>query len=387
MARLTPQTLIRLACLAIGCFALAACTPKAEEKKPAGPPATLITTAKVSARALDITENTLGTLEPLIDPKIGAEVPGRVIKVLTHAGQRVRKGDTMALIDPSDLALAVRSDSAELQRLKSLLEQQERLVKRQKDLVGKGFVSQNAVDDAVAQRDALRAQLTAAQVRAESGRSNEGKARVVAPIDGEVETQIVATGDYVKVGDPLFKMVSNRRLRAILPYPEAAAARIRRGQPVRITSPQTPGVEVNGKVEDIRPVISAGSRSIDVIVRFDNETGLLAGGTINGSVLIDRRTGAVLVPEQSVVLRPAGTVVYAVSDGKAAQRIVSTGTRSGGMVEITKGLAGGETVALDGAGFLSDGAPVSIKETAKKEAANKDNASPDAARQTTATRQ
>ncbi|MBK8336576.1 MAG: efflux RND transporter periplasmic adaptor subunit [Sterolibacteriaceae bacterium] len=363
---------------------LTACAPKAEEKKPAGPPPTIITTTKISAHALDVTENTLGTLESLIDPKIGAEVPGRVIQVLTHAGQRVRKGDTMALIDPSDLALAVRSDSAELQRLKSLLEQQERLVKRQKDLVGKGFVSQNAVDDAVAQRDALRAQLAAAQVRAESGRSNEGKARVVAPIDGEVETQIVATGDYVKVGDPVFKMVSNRRLRAILPYPEAAAARIRRGQPVRITSPQTPGLVVNGKVEDIRPVISAGSRSIDVIVRFDNETGLLAGGTINGSVLIDRRDGAVLVPEQSVVLRPAGTVVYAVADGKASQRIVSTGTRSGGMVEITQGLRGGETVALDGAGFLSDGAAVSIKEDARKETANKDVANPKAARQATA---
>lgn len=392
MPRLLQQKLIPVACLAIGCLTLAACAPRAEEKKPAGPPPTLITTTRISAHALDVTENTLGTLESLIDPKIGAEVPGRVIQVLTHAGQRVRKGDTMALIDPSDLALAVRSDSAELQRLKSLLEQQERLVKRQKDLVGKGFVSQNAVDDAIAQRDALRAQLAAAQVRAESGRSNEGKARVVAPIDGEVETQIVATGDYVKVGDPLFKMVSNRRLRAILPYPETAAARIRRGQPVRITSPQTPGVEVNGKVEDIRPVVSAGSRSIDVIVRFDNETGLLAGGTINGSVLIDRRDGAVLVPEQSVVLRPAGTVVYAVADGKASQRIVSTGTRSGGMVEITQGLRGGETVALDGAGFLSDGAAVTIKEAAStqaanKQATNKDAANPEAARQAAAPKQ
>ena len=368
MFRTPPHRLIVLACV---CLALGACAPKAEEKKSTGPAATLITTTEVSTRPLEVTETTLGTLESLIDPKIGAEVPGRVIKVLSHAGQRVRKGDTMALIDPSDLALAVRSDSAELQRLKSLLEQQERLVKRQKDLVSKGFVSQNAVDDAIAQRDALRAQLAAAQARSESGRSNEGKARVVAPIDGEVETQIVATGDYVKVGDPLFKMVSNRRLRAILPYPETAAARIRRGQEVRITSPQSPQLVVTGKVEDIRPMVSAGSRAIDVIVRFDNDTGLLAGGTINGAVLVDKREDAVLVPEQSVVLRPAGTVVYAVVDGKAVQRIVTTGARKAGMVEITKGLGGAETLALDGAGFLSDGAAVSIKETAKQAVATK----------------
>lgn len=368
MLRLRSNSLILLTC---ACLAPVACAPKAEEKKSAAPPSTLITTTQVSARSIEVTEDTLGTLESLIDPKIGAEVPGRVIKVLTHAGQRVRKGETMALLDPSDLALAVRSDTAELQRLKSLLEQQERLVQRQKDLVSKGFVSQNAVDDAVAQRDALRAQLAAAQARSESGRSNEEKARVVAPIDGEVETQIVAPGDYVKVGDPLFKMVSNSRLRAILPYPETSAARIRRGQPVRIASPQSPGLVVTGKVEDIRPVVSAGSRAVDVLVRFDNESGLLAGGTINGSVLIDKRDNAVLVPEQSVVLRPAGTVVYAITGGKAAQRAVTTGARKAGMVEITKGLAGGETVALDGAGFLSDGASVSVKETAKPAAVAK----------------
>ena len=57
--------------------------------------------------------------------------------------------------------------------------------------------------------------------------------KVVAPVDGIVETQIVSPGDYVKVGDPLFRLVSNRVLRAHLPFPEAAAARIRAGQPVR----------------------------------------------------------------------------------------------------------------------------------------------------------
>lgn len=362
---------LHLSVAAVLASTLVACTPKAEEKKPAGPPATLITSTRAVPQTLEVTEDTLGTLESLIDPKIGAEVPGRVIKVLTHAGQRVKKGDTMALIDPTDLALAVRSDSAELQRLESLLDQQERLVQRQKDLVAKGFVSQNAVDDAVAQRDALRAQVAAAQVRSEAGQTNHEKTRVIAPIDGEVETQIVATGDYVKVGDPLFRMVSTKRLRAILPYPETSASQIRRGQPVRITSPQSPGLVVTGSVEDIRPVVSAGSRAVDVIVRFDNEGGLLAGGTINGSVLIERREKAVLVPEQSVVLRPAGSVVYVVADGKAQQRIVATGSRKGGMIEITKGLQGGESLALDGAGFLSDGAAVAIKEAPRQTAATK----------------
>ena len=69
------------------------------------------------------------------------------------------------------------------------------------------------------------------------GRRNVGKTRVLAPIDGEVEAQIVAVGDYVKVGDPLFHLVGVQRLRARLPLPESAAQRLRPGLRVLLGSP------------------------------------------------------------------------------------------------------------------------------------------------------
>jgi RND family efflux transporter MFP subunit len=344
---------------------LLGCAPQAEEKKPAGPPPTQITVTQARMVALDVTEDTLGTLEAVIDPKIGAEVAGRVVKVLARPGDKVRKGQLVCVLDDTDLAIQTRSDAAEIQRLEALLAQQERLVGRQQNLVGRGFISQNAVDDALAQRNALRAQLAAARARADAGQSNLGKARVLAPVDSEIETQIVAPGDYVKVGDPLFKFVSNKRLRAHLPFPEAAAAKMRRGLPVRITSPQAPGKTVEGEIDDIRPSVTESSRALDVIARFDNSQGLLSGGTINASVVVDRKLNVIVVPEQSVVLRPAGKVAYVVSDGRAQQRIVETGAKQGGVVEIVSGLAEGETVALDGAGFLTQGALVSIQERGK----------------------
>jgi hypothetical protein len=92
---------------------------------------------------------------------------------------------------------------------------------------------------------------------------------------------------------------------------------------------------------------------------------------VNATVVIARREDAVLVPEQSVVLRPAGKVVYAVADGRAQQRIVEVGAKRGGLVEIVKGLADGETVALDGAGFLTHNAAVTVKETARAAAQGK----------------
>jgi multidrug efflux pump subunit AcrA (membrane-fusion protein) len=86
-------------------------------------------------------------------------------------------------------------------------------------------------------------------------------------------------------------------------------------------------------------------------------------------VIISARAEALTVPEQSVVLRPAGKVVYVITelDGqkKAQQKVVKAGAKRGGRVEILDGLAGGETIALDGAGFLTNGATVAVKEAAK----------------------
>jgi hypothetical protein len=86
-------------------------------------------------------------------------------------------------------------------------------------------------------------------------------------------------------------------------------------------------------------------------------------------VITGRNENAVVVPEQSVVLRPAGKVVYLIADGKAKQQAVQVGSKQRGLVEISSGLKGGETVALDGAGFLSDGAVVNVREMPKTEGA------------------
>jgi RND family efflux transporter MFP subunit len=351
-------------------FCLAACQ-KAEEKKPSGPPPTLITVTQARAGAMEIVEETLGTLEALLDPRIGAEIPGRVVRVLAGAGKTVRKGELLAVVDATDFALQNRADEAERKRAEALLAQQERVVERQQKLAQKGFISQNAADDAKAQRDALREQLAASHARGDMSRRSQGKAHVTAPFDGVIETQIASVGDYVKVGDPLFQLVSPRRLRAHLPFPESAAPRLQKGQEVILTSPLLPGAKFKARVSDIKPGVSEAGRALDVIVDLDNREGLRSGGTVNAAVIVASREDAVLVPEQSIVLRPAGKVVYAVAEGRAQQRIVEVGAKRGGMVEILKGLAAGETVALDGAGFLSHTAAVTVKDTARAAASGK----------------
>ena len=115
-------------------------------------------------RTLEIYEEVVGTIENVIDPTVGAEVAGRVTRVTGFTGKKVKKGELIAEIDAADFQIQQRADQAEIGRLTSLLEQQERVVERQQKLVGKAS-SRRTIDDAVAQRNALRQQLAAARAR------------------------------------------------------------------------------------------------------------------------------------------------------------------------------------------------------------------------------
>lgn len=326
-----------------------------------GPQTVLITAAAVQPRTLEIYEEVVGTIENVIDPTIGAEVAGRVTRVTGFTGRKVAKGELIAEIDAADFQIQARADQAEIGRLTSLLEQQERVVERQAKLVGQGFISQNVVDDALAQRNALRQQLAAARARAEATGRSLTKSRVVAPIDGEIETQIVAVGDYVKLGDPLFRMVGVQEMRVHLLLPEAAATRIKPGLKVVLSPPAAPEQVIEARIAEIKPTLGTNNRAIDAIVKISG-AGLLfrGGGTVNARIVTRTVEGALMVPEHSVVLRPAGKVVYVLDGGVARQRLVETGIRQDGLQEIMKGLAAGEQVAVDGAGFLTDGAAVAL---------------------------
>jgi membrane fusion protein, multidrug efflux system len=339
---------------------------KPQARKAAAARAVLINTAVAQPVTLEVYEQVVGSLENVMDPKISAEVAGRVTRVLGFTGKKVKRGELLAEIDAQDFEIQSRGDAAETKRLQALLANQERIVERQQKLVEQGFISQNALDEALAQRSVLREQISAARARADSTGRSLGKTKVTAPIDGEIETQVIAPGDYVKVGDPLFTLVGMQRMRAHLLFPESAANRIRPGLKVRLESPAAPGRGVETAIDEIKPTVNAGNRALDAIVRFDSDDGAFrGGGSVNARVVVEVKRDALMVPEQSIVLRPSGKVVYVVSNGRVAQRVVETGLKQDGLQEVVKGLAPAEVIATDGAGFLSDGAAVTLAEAAK----------------------
>jgi membrane fusion protein (multidrug efflux system) len=328
-----------------------------------------ITVVTADSRDLEVWESSVGELESRSAPTIAAEVDGRIIAVTVDVGDAVETGQVIAEIDPEDFRLAVNLATADIERLQALIRAQELQVKRYRELVKKNSANQSALDDAVAQFGATRAQLSAARVRLQQAMRNSDKARITSPVSGKVDVRNISVGDYVKTGTPLFHITTLEHLRAWLPYPESLASMLRTGLPVKLTTPVSPGHEVDAVISDIRPEITRTSRAIKVIVDLDNPDDWNPGASVTGMARVDLHPHAVVVPETAIVRRPAGLVVYRVENDRATQVPVSTGIRQGDSIEILSGVQAGDTLALDGAAYLNDGVAVRIQQAATGESA------------------
>lgn len=143
-----------------------------------------------------------------------------------------------------------------------------------------------------------------------------------------------------------------------LPFPEHVARQLRIGQNVRLTSFDTAAKTVTARVKEIRPALNSSTQTMEVIAELPAGQEWYSIGSVRGDVVVAVRRGATVVPEHAVVLRPAGGVVYVPEGDVVKERAVQTGQLRDGEIEILAGLKAGETVVVDGAGLLSDGAKI-----------------------------
>lgn len=322
----------------------------------------LVTTSRVETRDLPIWLETVGQVRSLSVPTLAAEVEGRITTVNVDTGDSIEIGQLLAETDTSTLLLEQQAAQAGIERLEVHIANGKRRVDRLQKLSSKNLSSQTQLDDAMEQLDAYQADLKAAVAQLAIVEDSLRKSRVVAPVSGVVERRLITTGDFVRRGQALFEITRPDQLQAWLPFPETVALQIRIGQPARIYSPLTPDVFASGEITELQPTVGSGSRAVMAIVDLENPGDLRPGATLSGSVLVETRRQAVLVPNLGVVRRPAGELVYVIIGDKAEARLVTTGYRESDLVEIVTGLNGDETIAIEGAAFLTDGAVVEIRD-------------------------
>ena len=340
---------------------------EANKKQEKGPKPVLVTTTQVKEQTAEISETAIGTLEGLTNPTLSSEVAARVVKIHVNTGQSVKQGQLIATLDATDFSMQRNEAQAEVARIEAQLTNQAKTVARNQALVNKNFISQNAVDNDIAQQSVLKEQLAGAKARINTINHGSSKTKLYAPTDGKIEKKLVDDGEYVHIGDPIVLIVSAQKLRAHLPFPEHIGAKFKAGLKVRLITP-TSEQAVEAVIHDLKPMVVEGSRSVDVIADVLNAPGWQPGASVTGTVILGEQSAALMVPEQSVVLRPAGEVVYIARNNKAFQAIVKTGLHQNGMVEILSGISSNDKIVVYGAGFLTNEALIKVSsDTSAKE--------------------
>jgi len=303
-------------------------------------------------------ESAIGTIEGLMDPTIRSEISASVKKIYTKTGSILKKGDLVAQLDNQDYRYQLELAEAELSQLKIRLSGQNKTYQRNSKLVDENFISPNALDEIINQKNETEELIKISEARAKIAKYRLSKAKIYSPINGKVEKQIASIGDFLKIGDPIIQIMSNDRLRAHVPFPEKLARKLKPGLPIELESPIVEE-KIIVKIAELKPQLISDSLAIDVIADIVNQPNWQAGGSVRGTVVF-KEISNLSVPEQSIILRPAGQVVYVIKDNVALETVVQTGITQDGFTEITSGLELNEIVAVDGAAYLTNNAAVNI---------------------------
>ena len=319
---------------------------------------------------------------------VSAKIPGKVREVLIEEGQKVVEGQVIATLDPIDAEQQRTLSASQLQAARSQavgvqaqLKEAEANATRLGALVAQKLVSRAQYEGAIAQRDALRAQLATAQqntqVASDALRiSAQGVDNTIvrAPFDGvviakaaqpgEIVSPMAAGGGFTRTG--IGTIVDMDSLEVEVEVGESFIGRVKPGMPTEAILNAYQDWKIPGKVIAIIPAADRGKATVKVRVGLDAkgdprvvpDMGVRVGFLEEAKpVQADVKPG-VLVPAAAIVQRGDADVAFVVEGEKALQRSLTLGRSLGDDREVLEGLSGGESVVLDPPDTLVDGARV-----------------------------
>ncbi|MBU3994033.1 MAG: efflux RND transporter periplasmic adaptor subunit [Alphaproteobacteria bacterium] len=293
---------------------------------------------------------------------------GEVADVLVDAGDWVRQGQTLAVIDRSVQSQQQASQAAQVQVARADARLAQSNLDRALKLVDRGFISKADVDRLTATRDAANARVEVAQATLSQLRAQAARLNIVAPADGLVLERRVERGQVVGGGSGvLFRIARGGEIELQARLSEIDLAAVRPGIMAEVT-PVGSDRTFTGQVWQVSPVIDPQTRQGTARIALSYSPELRPGGF--ASVVI--RAGTLVAPKlpESALLSDAkGSYVYIVGEGnRVVRRPVTTGMVTGDGIAVTAGLSGDERVVLRAGGFLQPGETVNPKRVQPKPA-------------------
>jgi len=318
----------------------------------------------VSRGTVEQTVSASGTLAPAQEADLSFAVSGTVTAVSAKVGQKVRKGQSLARVDPGSLTLAVRSAKADLVAAEQQLSDA-------KDA--------DSSDAAVA---SAKAQVASAKSGLAQARANRENATLSSTITGTVASVGIAVGDQVGSGstgssgngsgaDPTgsnstsstdsaeqIVVISPDRFVVNATVTATDVPKLDSGMQARITADGSDN-QLYGTVASVGIVASSdssGSSSFPVTIDVTGkQTGLYSGTSVTASIVVKKTTNVLTVPTAALHTSDGHTVVYQMKNGKQVSTAVVVGTSYGTSTQIKSGLKAGDQVVIENIGGFGTG--------------------------------
>lgn len=296
--------------------------------------------------------------QPQDRAEVSAPMGANVKRILVTEGQRVRRGQVLALLSHPDLIDMQRRLMQAKEKLVYLSEEYERQKTLYSHKVNAGKDYQQVAAEYRAMLSEVRTtarqlQLLGINPQAAGHGQLVTEIAVKSPINGTVERVTAAIGQYADPATGLFSIINNSRLYADVLVYERDLGNVRVGQKAQVT---VGGTQLAGRVASIGSILDDSSKAVHARIAIDgSKSGLVAGLYAQASIATIARK-APAVPDDGIATDETRSYVFIYKHGNGKKtfvpRVVKTGRKENGMTEITSGLNQGELVATSGAYML-----------------------------------
>ncbi|QCX49472.1 efflux RND transporter periplasmic adaptor subunit [Ralstonia pseudosolanacearum] len=342
-----------------GALLLAGCSkeqPKAPEVRP------VRTMTVVSEQAAGTVEFS-GDVRPRVESRLGFRVPGKIITRLVDVGATVRKGQVLARLDPTDLALAQQSAQAQLQAAKTDRDLAASDLKRFSELFAKGFISAAEQQRHQANYDAAQARYDQAAAGYRNQSNQAAYATLEADADGVVTSVDAEVGQVVSAGQPVVRVAQTAEKEVVVGIPEDQVDALRKSPDVRVKLWAAPSRSLPGKVREIAPAADPVTRTYTVKITVPNPPPDLKLGMTAVATFVRPGGGAdsggmgVRVPITALLQEQGKNEVWLYD--AASQTVkpvpVTVGAPRDNVLLVTGGLSPGQTIVTAGVHLLKAG--------------------------------
>lgn len=302
-----------------------------------------------------------GSLEPRDQAAVRAEIGGSILAVSAEPGQSVGRGQALARIEDRTARDAYLSAQSQVRSAEQAFSVAQRNAERMQTLSKAGAVADRDLEVAVNGMASSRAMLDDARSRLASAKKMVENTGVRSPISGVVSARPVNAGDVVSPGTLMFNIVDPSSMRLTASVPSEQLASLSPGMNVSFEVRGYPGRVFEGRVDRISPTADPVTRQIPIWVSIPNRGGTLVAGLFAEGRIASVSREALIVPLSAVEMGATPTVLR-LKGGKAETVQVGIGIRddANDRVEITAGLAAGDTVLLGAARAITPGTPVRV---------------------------